>query len=734
MNQSPICTYIPEKKRMPALRSLAFSTKAVAVAASLAVMVSGSFAQQDTGSKPLPDAPTNQAVTQNYVAPKSVLSVTGPYTSRSVPQVNLRNSPRLDSLIKDGVIMLSMSDAIVIALQDNLDIDIARYNLPIADTDILRTKGGGTPLGVATGVVSGTPGGTGTGVAGGALTSTGSSAGGTTAGTGGAGAGTSGLVLSSLGAGPAAPQFDPSVIGNLQIQRAIFPQAGTSTGQLAVSQNTSTANFTYSQGFATGTNLGLTFNNSRITTDSIFASFVPELSSSFQLTLTQHLLQGRGWAINNRFITISKNNRAITDESFRQQIISTVAQIQDIYWDLVSAFEDLRVKREILAFAERTLSDNKKQLQIGTLAPIDVTNAESQVATARQNVIVSETNLQLQQLYTINALSRNIGASQVRFAPIVPTDTMVIPLTEAVEPTQDLVTEAVAKNPTLAQARIDLKNRQLNAKAAANGLLPTLDLVGFYGSSSLAGIFNTSLCTPSTPSTPYAGRYIGTPLCTPPFPSPSSYGTAFTNLFNSSAPDKGVALNLTIPIRNRQAQSVQVRSELEIRQAQVRLQQLENQVIIAVRNAQFALQQNKARVDAAVEAERYARENLQAEQKKYLYGASTSYLVFQQETNLATAEENLLAAKIAYAKSRVNFDQVMSRTLERNSILLADAETGRISNLPLTPDAAPTKNLPTPVSPEVPPKGTSTQPLLNQPNYPGPDQPNQPTTTPNPQR
>ena len=166
----------------------------------------------------------------------------------------------------------------------------------------------------------------------------------------------------------------------------------------------------------------------------------------------------------------------------------------------------------------------------------------------------------------------------------------------------------------------------------------------------------------------------------------------------------------------------------------MRLQQLENQVIIAVRNAQFALEQNKARVAAAVEAERYARENLLAEQKKYQFGASTSYLVFQQETNLATAEENLLAAKIAYAKSRVNFDQVMSRTLERNGIQLAEAETGRVSNLPLTPDAAPSKNLPTAVSPEVPPKGTSTQPLLNQPNYPGPGQPNPPPTPSNPQR
>jgi outer membrane protein TolC len=462
--------------------------------------------------------------------------------------------------------------------------------------------------------------------------------------------------------------------------------------------------------------MGLTFNNSRITSNSGFTTYNPLLSSNFRLTLTQHLLQGRSWAVNNRFITISKNNRAITDESFRAQIIFTVAQIQSIYWDLVSAYEDLRVRREIVAFAERTLSDNKKQLQIGTMAPIDVTNAESQVATARQNVIVSETNLQLQQLLMTNALTRNARAADVRFAPMVPTDTMVIPSTEPAPPIEDLITQAVQKNPTLSQARIDLQNRRLNAKAAANGLLPTVDLVGFYGSSSIAGTFNSNLCALGPP----VGRGVGTPLCNLPLPSPTGYGTAYSNLFNSSAPDKGVAINLLIPIRNRQAQSIQARSELETRQAEMRLQQLENQVAITVRNAQFALLQNKARVDAAVEALRFATENLLAEQKKYQFGASTSYLVFQQETNVATAEENLLAARIAYAKSRVNFDQAMSTTLERNGILLSDALTGAITNLPLTPDATRNTNPPAPVSPEVPPLGRSEQPTYVQPNYPGP--------------
>ena len=490
-----------------------------------------------------------------------------------------------------------------------------------------------------------------------------------------------------------------------------------------MNQNTSTGNLAYNQGFVTGTNLGLTFNNTRLTSNSSFVTYNPLLSSNFRLTLTQHLLQGRSWDVNKRFITISKNNRAITDESFRAQIISTVAQIQNIYWDLVSAYEDLRVRRETLAFAERTLSDNKKQLQIGTMAPLDVTNAESQVATARQNVIVSETNLQLQQLLMTNALTRNARAADVRFAPVVPIDTMVIPAVEPVSPVEDLITEAVQKNPTLSQARFDLKNRQINTKAAANGLLPTLDLVGFYGGAGIAGTIS-----PNVPAACAAGRFI----CPTPLPGPTGYGSSFTNQFDNSAPDKGVALNLLIPIRNRQAQSVQARSELELRQAQVRLQQLENQVAILVRNAQFALQQNKARVDAAVEALRFATENLKAEQKKYQLGASTSYLVFQQETNVATAEENLLAARISYAKSRVNFDQVMSRTLEHNGILLSDALSGAVTHMPLTPDTIRNTNLPAPVSPEVPPLGHSQQPTYVQPNYPGPGEQSPPSQTPTP--
>lgn len=690
---------------------VAFSARPLAPVAalliSLALLSPCTLAQQHQpqasgGSTGLPDAPANQAVLQDYSKPKPAFSLIGLYPPLQVPKANVENSPRLETLMKQGVIPLSLGDAIAIALEDNLDIDIARYNLPIADTDTLRSRGGGQPLGVNSGVVQGTPGGTGTGVTGGALTSTSSGSGGTTPGAGGAGAGVSGLVQSTFGAGPPPPQFDPNLTSTLQIQHLTTPSSTPFSGAPVVIQNTGTANFTYSQGFASGTNLSFGFDNSRITTNNTFALLTPQLNPSFLLTLTQHLLRGRSWGTNKRFITISKSTREITDEAFRQQVMTTVVQIQDIYWDLVSAYEDLRVKKETLALAERTLSENRQQVEIGSLAPIEITNGQAQVATARQNVIISETNLQLQQLYMLNAITRNLQGSAARSASVVPTDSMVIPETEAVEPIEELINDALHRRPELVQARIDLKNRQLNGKAAKDGLLPTLDLVGFYGGTSLAGVGNPAfICAP-----PATSPFCGTVVQIPPT---AGYGTALKNAFNGSAPNKGVALQMLIPIRDRQAQSIQVRAELETRQAEMRLQQLENQIAIQVRNAQFALQQNRARVAAAQEGQRYAKELMEAEQKKFSLGASTSYLVFQKQTQLASAEEDLLAAKIAYVKSRVNLDYALSRTLERNGILMQEAESGNVTHPMLTPDAAPAKNPFVPVSPAVSPTRVTPQ-------------------------
>jgi outer membrane protein TolC len=659
----------------------------------------------------LPAAPSTQRFeVKDYTKPRSHFpNPIGPYLPRTVPAPNLSNTTRVEPLIQNGKLMLSMNDAIALALENNLDIAIARYNLNIADTDIMLANAGQSTRGVNTGVVQGTPGG-GVGGIGGSSTSgsQGGGAGGTTTGAGGAGTGSSGLVTSTLGVGSSVPSFDPIITGTLSIDHANSPTSNAFAGVPVIQQNTGTANFNYQQGFHWGTNMTVGFNNNRVTTNQPFTTFSPTLNSNFRFTLTQPLLQGFGLLPTTRFIRIAKNNREISDVAFRLQVITTVNQIQNIYWDLVNAYENVKVQQESLALAEKTLSDNKKQVEIGTLAPIEIVRAQSVVSTDQQTLIVAQTNLQLQQLLMKNALSRTLVDPVLGDAEVVPTSVMEVPPTEPVVPIQDLVNDALHHRAELAESRIDLTNRDLNNKSAKNALLPSLGMFAYYGGTGLGGSFNPNARVCAGPTDTF---------CTQPadIPPSTSIGGTLGQLFDSSAPDKGVGLSLTIPLRNRAAQANQVRAELEYRQAQMRLQQLENQVRIEVRNAQFAVQQNRASVEAARAAVELGRQSLDAEQKKYALGASTTTLVLQAQRDRAQSESNLVSAMAAYEKSRVELDRVIGFTLDRLGILVADAERGQVSKMPAVPYATERQN----VTPEV------TQPQQPQPQA-QPQQPQQP--------
>ncbi|HET7442534.1 MAG TPA: TolC family protein, partial [Terriglobales bacterium] len=613
-----------------------------------------------------------------------------PYKPVTVSPPNFTNTPRIEQLLRAGKLYLSMSDAVALALENNLDIAIQRYNLDIADTDILRTKAGSNILGVNTGVVLGTPGG-GVGGFGGATSSTSSSgAGGTIGGLGGAGSGTLGIVSSTLGIGPTITSYDPILSGTVQFDRLRILCTSPFCGP---SQNSTLANFGYTQGFQSGTTLNVGFNNSRVTSDSPFTIFSPSLNSSFKATVTQELLQGFGFAPNRRFIIFARNNREIADVAFRLQVTTTVDQIENMYWDLVNAYENVKVQQEALALAQKTLSDNKKQVQIGTLAPIEVVRAQSTVATNQQSLIVAQTNLELQQLLVKNALSRNMVDPVLAEAEVIPTDTMLLPAVEPVVPTQDLINDALNHRPELAESRIDLHNREISKKAVRNALLPSLNLFAYYGGSGIGGSQNpAATCAPG----------VNNPFCKPAGTvTANGYNDTLSELVDSSAPDKGVGITLNIPIKNRTAQANQVRSELEYRQAQMRLQQVENEVRIEVRNAQFALQQNRASVAAAQAAVELAVQSLDAEQKKYALGASTSTLVLQQQNALTQGRSNLISAQANYEKSRVELDRATGLLLERAGIDLADAESGQVRKMPTIPDVQPRKDA-APVMPSQP--------------------------------
>ena len=632
----------------------------------------------------------------NYSQPVSHFpNPIAPYTARHLAAPNLANTGRIDQLMHEGKLYLSLNDAIALALENNLDIAIARYNLNIADTDVLRAKAGAATLGVNTGVVQNTPGGGVLGLGG----QVGSGTGGTTLGAGGAGAGAGGLVGSTLGLGPLITSFDPVLSGTLQEDRFHILPSSTFTPESP--QNTTTGNFSYQQGFTWGTNLLVGFNNTRIATgDAPFTTLSPQLNSSFKFQLTQHLLQGFGFAANNRFIRIAKNDRELSDVAFRLQVITTVNQIQTMYWDLVYAYENARVQKESLAFAEKTLSDTKKQVEIGSLAPIEVVRAQSTVAQDQQALTIALTNLQLEQLLMKNALSRTLRDQVLAGADVIPTSTMELPANEPVQPTQDLIADSLRHRADLVESRIQLNTSEISNKAVRSALLPTLDLFAYYGGTGLGGVQNpTNLCSNQPvaeqaegfcagPNAAYSGETFISPAPT------QNYGGTLNQLINSAASDKGVGLTLNIPLRNRAAQAVQIRSELEYQQAQMRLQQIENQISIEVRNAQFGVEQNRASVASAQAAVDYAKQSLDAEEKKYQFGTSTTTLVLQTQSALATAESTLMSAMAAYEKSRVELDRATGVTLDHAGVSIDDAAKGQVTRLPSVPYIAPRKDLP----------------------------------------
>ena len=615
-------------------------------------------AQSSPSDAQAPSAPSPAPTHVQFDMPKSHNPLKA-YESESVPEPVLANSAELGQLIRDGKLYLSLKDAIDLALQDNLDLAIARYNLPIANTDILRTQAGGFFRGVNTGVVQGTPGG---GVGGFGTGAPGAGAGGTTGGAGGAGAGASGLVQSTLGTGTAVSSYDPFINLNGGDEHQTSPEANRQLyGVPSLQANTVSVSALFTQAFPTGTSVNFQWSNLRQTTNSPFFNLSPTLSSTFRFQIQQELLAGFGFGPNLRYLRIAKNNKKISDIAFRDQVIATVTQIENIYWDLVSAYEQTQVNEQSYAFAQQTFENAKKQLQLESVPAMDVMRAEAEVSKRDQELTVARTSLQLQETLMKNAITKSLDDPVLEAIPVIPTDTMQNSITPAAQPIQDLIAQAQHNRPDLAESDIDLVNRRISRSAARNALLPSLSLVGFYGGSGLAGPLNPVYS-------------LGTNVSNVPV----DFGGALQNAFNGSSPDYYVGLNLSIPIRNRVAKADQYRSELEYRQAELRMEQLKKQVRIEVRNAQYALDQTGARVEAARKARDLAQRTFDITKKEQDLGAGSSYQTLSAQRDLSLAELDLVNAMTVYAKARVELDRATGATLEHNGILLEEAITGNV--------------------------------------------------------
>ena len=511
--------------------------------------------------------------------------------------------------------------------------------------------------------------------------------GGTSGGSAGAGSGVSGLTLTTAGAGPQPESLDPTLGATISFDRDHIPSSSFfSTG----TSSTNDYNFNLNQGFVTGTNFQFAFSNSYATSNNTVTEYSPQLSSNFKATVTQHLLEGAGIWVNKRFIYEALNDRRIVDSSFRQQILYTVNQVETIYWGLVQAYEDVQAKQRALDQSTALDSDDRKQLQIGTVAPLQVVNDDSTVATDNQALLSAQNTLNYQEQIIKQAIARNLNDPGLSAARVIPTDRVSIEqIPEEQQPVEALVQEAFQRRPELEQAILALRNDEITLKGARNALLPQFDIYGYLSGQGIAGSINKDLNT----------AFCGTACPT----GNSGYGTSLGHAFNNSAPDKGLGFTIEIPLRNRYAQSVQERSLMEYRQAELHLAQLYTQIRMQVVNARFTLTNDRSLVQADVAARDYAQQSVDAEVTKLHLGASTTANVLLQQRALAIADDNLIAAHAAYAEARAGLYQTLATTLQHYGINLPEAASGNISTTPVVAGVqpAPAENAPATTPPAV---------------------------------
>jgi outer membrane protein TolC len=580
--------------------------------------------------------------------------LTYPYRASEVAPISLANSNRLESLLRGGRLYLSLQDTVALALENNLDIEVQRYGLKLADTDVDRAKAGGAIRGVSTSVAAGTASATGFV---------------TTTGTGG---NVSSGTTSSLGI----PSLDPVISANYSWGHLTSPQVNSFTvGANSIVSTINNGQFQISQGFLTGAQASIGMTSRNLMSSSGRNDFNPSTTGALSLNISQPLLQGFGRALNSRLIRIAKNNRGVSDLVFRQQVITTVSSVVNLYWNLVSFNEDVKVKKQALTLAEKLYNDNKKQVEIGTLAPIAIVQAEAEVAARQQDLVVSETQVLQQETIIKNVLSRTgVANPALAVASIVPTDRIRVPDLEQIQPVQDLMARALDNRPELGRISIQLDNAKINLSATKNALLPQLSAFATLNNNALSGQIN-SLPVPSIGGVPAQPRNIA---AIDPF-FLGNYGNFLRQMFARNFPDYTVGVQLNIPLRNRAAQADMVSAQLSLRQSEVQQQQQVNQVRVDVQNALIGVQQARARYQTAVKNRTLQEQNLDAEQKKYALGASTIFFVIQAQRDLATAQAGEVAAQNAYALARVELDRSVGLTLDTNNIIFDEAVKGTVS-------------------------------------------------------
>jgi outer membrane protein TolC len=614
------------------------------------------------------------------------------YEAPVVPPVRTGNSLRIHDLIRAGKLYLTVQDAIALTLENNIDLESARYNPLLNEWNLELFSAGGALPGVPSGSSQAGSVASGQGVNGSQA-----AAGVSTGGTNSNNNNTANATISQIG--PVTPSLDPTVqIAETFSHKSylqpdlVFIQAGQ-YNIIDLTRNNSTS---ITEGLISGGQVSATFKNSYLNENAVTDLLNPSSSPTLSLSIQHNFLQGFGVGVNSRNIVVAKNTLAMSDTVFKGQVISVIANVLTLYYGLVADYEDVKAKQSALDVAQKFYEDNKKQVQIGTMAPLDVTTAEAQVASSQQDLIVSQTTLQQQQVSLKNTLSRNgLADPLLAEADIVPLDRIEIPEHDNLPPLKDLIATARTNRTDLIIEAENLKNSEITATGTANAVLPQL---AGLASASAQGLSGDARVVPLVSGSEVKAGSSGIPAGLVPCPGnpkalcevPNSYfvggiGTALGQVFRRNFPSERAGAFLAPTVRNRQALADATIDQLTIRQNELQLRKDQNQLVVDVANQVIGLQQARTRYEAAVRNRILEQQLLDAEQKKFSLGASTTYNVVQQQRDLATAQSSEVAALVAYSTARVSFDQTLGTTLENNHVSVQEALSGHVSRLSALP-------------------------------------------------
>ncbi|MBZ5558943.1 MAG: TolC family protein [Acidobacteriia bacterium] len=591
--------------------------------------------QNSSGDAPATGGPALQDFSHGVSAFPGVLN---PYRPGPITPLVLANSSRLHDLIRDGRLRLSLSNALALAIENNLDIAVQRYLRPIAEADMLRTSSGQAARGISGALV---PSGLSAGALGVGVNQTGGTGGVGSAGgiSGGGGA----IAVGQSGT------FDPAVSINASFDRTVAPlNSLVVAGVPQVTTSSAAATLNYSQLFADGSSFTMATNGIAQNSTQQSLLFNPADVSRVAMGFNQPLLNGFGLLPNKRFVIVATNNLQTSEHLFRAQVTSTVVQIENAYWDLTASRQAIATAQRAVDAARELEKDTLVRLELGTAAGIDVTSSQSAAAAAERDLIVAQTNFQLQQAQLKNLISKESDPG-LDAADIETTDDLPDPGARALPDLQSALADALAHRPELQVARQDLQNQSLTTRFTRNGMLPSVSAFGLFAGAGLTG------------QTPVVANGLG---------------ASFAQDFSAAYPEYGAGVSANIPLRNRAAQADNLRARLEEQQLTVQMQRSRQQIGLEVRQALISLTQGRAQVEAAHEALRLALRTVEAERAKLQAGVSTTYDVILRERDELSARQADVAASAAYAKALVDFDRATGAMLERNGIELRDALAG----------------------------------------------------------